>query len=217
MRRLVACIGLFLVTDAASARIPEGFVLFDGMKDQFQLALPAGWSALDQGEMMTGKKEKTGMPVIFSAEAIDLKPTKDQEALTKMVDQITRLQEGVMPGFVLDRLAAKRGMTCEGFDEKAAKGLLKLMLTDPMFGSGQKTLEKPSASPAGTGGCAGLRVKGKAENAKGEVRVMDIFAVSDGDVLFLFKLVNLEKHHAVNVGQFETIMGTLEMLAARKP
>jgi hypothetical protein len=209
---------LSLVVVLVLAQQPEGFEPYLGMKDQFTLALPVGWSVYDQQEVLMGKRGKTGLPVVFSSEVIDGQAMKSggQQALDKVLGQLTSVEIGLLESFTLDRLPAKKGMSCNGMDSKAQKQLLDLMGTDPMFGRRQTIRVKPHAEPAIIGGCQGLRVKGKGASSTGEGKVLDVFAVSDGEVLFLFKLLNLDEHYPKNLVTFEKVMSTLKMALASK-
>jgi hypothetical protein len=200
------------------AQQPEGFVPYVGMKDQFTLALPVGWSVYDQQEVLMGKRGKTGPPIVFSSEVIDGRAmmSGDKQALQKVLSQLSRIEVGLLAGFMLDRLPARYGMSCNGIDSQARDKLLELMGTDPMFGRGRTIREKPHAEPALIGGCQGLRVKGKSTASTGEGKILDVFAVSDGDVLFLFKLLNLDEHYPKNLGTFEKVLSTLELAVASK-
>jgi|GEM_PF-6112493 len=196
----------------------EGIEIYVGMKDQFTIALPAGWSVYDQQEVLTGKRGKTGLPIVFSAEVIDGRAmmSGDKQAALKVADQLSGIETGRLPGFALDRLPARYGMSCNGIDGQARARLLELLGGDPMFGRGRTVREKPHAEPTLIGGCQGLRVKGKGEARGGGGRILDVFAVSDGEVLFLFKLENLEEHYPKNLGTFEKVLSTLELAVAQK-
>jgi hypothetical protein len=200
------------------AQQPEGFEPYIGMKDQFTLALPVGWSVYDQQEVLMGKRGKTGPPVVFSSEVIDGRAlmSGDKQAALKVADQLSGIETGRLSGFALNRLPARYGMSCNGIDGQARARLLELLGNEPMFGRGRTIREKPHAEPTLIGGCQGLRVKGKGEARGGGGRILDVFAVSDGDVLFLFTLENLEEHYPKNLGTFEKVLSTLKLAVASK-
>jgi hypothetical protein len=214
-KRYFILLVLWFVSIPSLAQEVEYLQPYSGMKDQFELALPTGWSVFDQGMVLTGKPSKTG-PVVFCSEPIDVKAmmSGDRRALEKVADQLASVETGSLAGFMLDRLPAKKGMSCRGFDAKAQRLLLDLMGTDPMFGPGRTTREKPHAEPFVVGGCQGLRIKGKGTARTGDGKNLDLFAVSDGDVLFLFKLLNLDEHYPKNIGIFERIVSTLRLTGA---
>ena len=71
----IATLAIVLVFSLLSgplwAQAPAGFELYLGMKDQFEIALPAGWSVYDQGAVV-GAVPGGGPPVVFfSSEVID--------------------------------------------------------------------------------------------------------------------------------------------------
>jgi hypothetical protein len=193
-------------------------VPYIGMKDQFTIALPVGWSVYDQLEVLTGKRGKTGPPVVFSSEAIDGRAmmSGDKQAALKVAEQLSGIETGRLSGFALDRLPARYGMSCNGIDGEARARVLELLGSDPMFGRGRTIEKKPYAEPILIGGCQGLRVKGKGGARGGGGRILDVYAVSDGDVLFLFKLENLEVHYPMNLGTFEKVLSTLELAVTPK-
>lgn len=190
---------------------------WSGLKGQFEIALPPGWSVFDQMTALGGKPGKTGPPIVFASRAIDGKAmmSGDQKALQKFVEQMSGVELGSIPGFILDRQPARKGMSCSGFDEKASRKILDLVGGDPMFGPGRTTREKPHAEPLNIGGCQGLRLKGKGTTMDGTGKNLDVFAPSDGEVLFLFELFNLDEHYPGNVATVEKIVSTVKLAAAR--
>ncbi len=218
-RRVSNCgllLGLWLFTAPALAQEADAFEPYFGMKDQFALALPRGWGVYDQGAVLSGKSAKTGPPVVFSAELIDGQAmmSGDKEALQKVLDQLSRVESGALASFRLDRIAAIKGTSCNGFDTKAQKKVLGLIGTDPMFGRGRTIREKLHAEPIVVGGCQGLRVRGKGTASTDVGKTLDVFAASDGDVLFLFVLDNRDEHYSNNVSTFERVISTLRLAVA---
>lgn len=140
----------------------------------------------------------------------------DEGAIEKLFDQLIGVELGDVLGFMLDRGPAKRGMSCEGFEGKAEKKLLKLVGADPMFGPGRTTRQEPQAEPVTVGGCQGLRVKGKGTARDGDGKNLDVLAVSDGEVLFLFKLLNLDDYYSKNVVTFEQVLSTIDLAVAKR-
>ncbi|MBX3635132.1 MAG: hypothetical protein KF683_07060 [Rubrivivax sp.] len=189
---------------------------FLGMKDQFELSLPAGWSVFDQGLVLTGKPAKTGLPVVFAAEPIDgsAMMSGNREAVVKVADQLAGVETGRIAGFMLDRLPARRGMSCSGFDRSAQRALLELVGRDPMFGPGRTVREAPRAEAMPLGGCQGLRLQGKGTTSGGDGKNLDVFAVSDGEVVYFFKLLNVDEHREKNLATLERVLATLRLTAA---
>lgn len=193
------------------AQPPAGFEAYLGMKDQFDRVADR-LERLRSGFGCRRGARKGGPPVVFSSEVIDGKAMAagDREALRKVLSQMAGVEVGSIPGFMLDRLPARKGMSCSGFDKNAEKQLLDLLGKDAMFGKGRTTREKPHADSIPLGGCQGLRVRGKGTAGTGAGKTLDIFAASDGKVLFLFMLLNLDEHYGKNVGVFEQIISTVK-------
>jgi hypothetical protein len=201
---------------AAAQAQEETLQLYEGLKDHFVLSLPAGWTAINQLELLTKEPAPFG-PVIFSSQHIDFiaaPGSRDQGALEKLAHQLGAMERGEVPGIILDRLPAEKGMSCSGFDNRARKYLLRLAGADPMFGRGRQTREEPHADSVSLGGCEGLRIRGKGSARSGEGKILDTLAVSDGRVLFLFSLFNLDQYYDRNVSLFESILSTLRLAAA---
>jgi hypothetical protein len=218
MTRYSALLALGVVAIPVVAQEPVELQPYLGMKAQFEISLPAGWSVLDQGMVLTGKSSRTGLPIVFSAELIDGKAmmSGNKEMVLKVADQLADVEVGRIPGFVVERLPAKKGMSCSGFDSEAQKAVLSLLGRDQMFGLGRTIREKPHADQLVSGGCQGLRVRGKGAARTGDGKILDVFVVSDGEVVFFFKLLNLHEHYPKNVGTFERIVSTVKLNAAPK-
>ncbi len=211
-------VALTISSASVVAQETEEFEPYVGMRNQFVVALPSGWSVFDQGAVLSGKASETGPPVVFSATQIDAQALKSgaKESVEKVAQQLAYVEVGRIAGFIMERLPAKKGMSCEGFDAKSHQRIVELMGTDPMFGPGRTIREKPSGEMIPLGGCSGLRLRGKGTARTGAGKTLDVFAVSDGKVLYLFKLLNLDEHYPRNLETFESIMATLELTAASK-
>ena len=211
-RALVAC-ALTSSIGTTQAQPTVELAPWTGMQDQFTLSLPAGWSVLDQQEAVAGRRAPTGPPVVFSAEAIDAAAMRsgDRDALRRVIVQLAGVEVGRIPGFMLDRLPARAGMACAGFDAAAVDALLTLMRTDPMFGRERTVRQPPQARPIDVGGCVGQRVHGQGTTATGAGKNLDVVAMSDGRVLYLFKLLNTDEHRPKNLPLFEHVLSTVQL------
>jgi len=184
--------------------VPEGYEAYDGLKDQFTIALPAGWSAYNQKQALSGRSSTLGV-VLFSAQAV----TKEGEK-TADPNVLSRADTGDLNSFFVDRQPAAKGMSCAKITKSAAYDLGVKLTKDPIFGAARSYF---SATPikhdeVQVGGCQGLRYKG--EGKKGEW-ILDVRAVSDGKVLYLFSLRNKAENYARNVDTFEKAIGTLQL------
>jgi len=189
---------------SAFPAVPEGYETFDGLKDQFTVALPAGWSAYNQNQALSGNPSLFGV-VVFSAQAVN----KEGET-TADSNVMSRVDTGDLPSFFVDRQPAAKGMSCTKFTKSAAYDLGVTLTKDPIFGAARSYF---SATPIKhdeiqVGGCQGIRYKG--EGKKGEW-ILDVRAVSDGKVLYLFSLRNRAGNYAKNIATFDNAMGTLQL------
>jgi hypothetical protein len=57
-------------------------------------------------------------------------------------------------------------------------------------------------------------LRGKGTASTGDGKILDVFAISDGEVVFFFKLLNVDEHYPKNVGTFERIVLTVKLTAA---
>lgn len=186
------------------AAATQGYEAYDGLKDQFTIDLPAGWRAYDQNQALSGKPSAEGV-VVFSAQAV----TKEGET-TADPNIMSRVDSGDLPSFFVDRQPAVKGISCAGFSKSEAYNLGVKLTSDPIFGAMRRYF---SAMPIKhdkiqVGGCQGLRYKG--EGKKGEW-ILDVRAVSDGKVLYLFSLRNTAANYAKNIATFEKAIGTLKL------
>jgi hypothetical protein len=185
---------------------PDGYPVFDGLKDQFTIALPAGWSAYDQTQALGGKAGLRGT-IVFSAERL----TKEGETLADPA-VMARADTGDLPSFFVDRKSAAKGMTCAKFTKSAAYNLGVLLTEDPIFGALRRRFSATPIhhDPISVGGCRGYHYKGEGKNGSW---ILDVRAVSDGKTLYLFSLRNTAENFGKNLGTFEKAMETLRLAA----
>jgi len=200
----VLTFALLVCSSTAFSGVPEGYVPYDGLKDQFTIALPEGWSAYNQNQALSGRSGSSGM-VFFTAQAI----TKEGEK-TADPNLLSQVDTGAIPSFFVDRQPAVKGMSCAKFTKTASYDLGVKITKDPIFGAARSYF---AATPihhddVSIGGCQGVHYKG--EGKKGEW-VLDVRAVSDGRVLYLFSLRNKAENFAKNVDTYEKAIGTVQI------
>jgi hypothetical protein len=224
LSRFVTLVVISLGTVPLHAEPPEGFEPYLGLKFHFEIALPKGWSVLDPKLQRSDAERAVPDPATvvafgalrFTPEYFLSKgddPVAAKQASLKMDEQMKWVDRGVLPGFLLQRAPAEKGMSCEGFDPSATKSLLEHLGDHSMFHSKAAIREKLHAEPITIGGCRGLRVRGKGTSPDGEAQSMDVFTFSNDKVLFMFLMDNLDEYYAKNVGNFEKAMSTLKLAA----
>jgi len=201
---LVACLSAPAWAGGQSA---AGFVLYEGLKEQFTLELPQGWHVFNQ----SGSPEY-GV-VVFSALSMRI-PAEgmDEAALgAKMRKQMAQVDSGELPSFFVDRYPVKRGMSCDDLSKKARKKMLRVLTRATAFGKGSKLLNRPEAEPISLGGCQGLKVLVRAQTAEGREFVMLIYTVSHGQTTYDFALRNRKEYFEKNRPVFEKALSTLKI------
>ena len=102
-------------------------------------------------------------------------------------------------------------MNCSRFGKKETKLVLKLIKRDRMFGRDRKVIAPPEASHTSFAGCEGIRIKGETEKQDGTRWVIDMHAVSDGKILYLFTLRNIKKNYEKNLSIYEKAMSSVQL------
>lgn len=199
----VASVVVLSSMGTAYAQVPEGFVLYDGHKTEFTIALPRGWMVYDQLAALTGKASPAGMLIFTSSSPEGL-------AIEQQLEVMAKMDRGELPSFFVDRAPAKKGTTCASFPEKAQKEVVKL-LQRSLPGA---NVEPPRVEAATVGGCQGLRVRMNVRAKDGTEWLADIRAVSDGKTLYLFSLRNHSANFEKNLESYEKSMSTLRLAGA---
>ena len=190
-------------------QLPEGYVINEEFKDQFTVAIPKGWMAYDQSRAFKGVSGRWNM--IFFLASTDFATDSPGPGMIS-VQVLRKVDSGEIPSFFIQRLPADKGMSCAGFSEKAEKKLLDLVRKDSVL---KETSEPPHATPAAVGGCKGLRITGKGQPKGGPPWVVDVYAASDGETLYLFSLRNLAENYAKNTDIFQKAVSTAKFSAAK--
>ena len=107
-------------------------------------------------------------------------------------------------------------MSCAGFPEKAEKEVFKMITGDPILGKGAAIQEAPHSEPVPVAGCKGIRIRGTGQPAKENVpQTLDVYAASDGKVLYLFTLRNHADNYKKNAEVFQKSVATARLTAAQ--
>ena len=206
----------------ALAQVPEGFVIYEGHKDQFTIALPAGWSVYDQSRY-PGARGFFDM-VIFSP--VDLSRVlgpqgphfaPGEERAKEFETALGRIATGEAPSIWVNRHPAEKGMSCDSFQKKAQEKVLNMVKDTETKGRNKdrKVIEPFRAEPISLGGCQGVAVRGRTEAPNGEQWAVEVRAASDGALLYLFALRNTAQHFARNLVVYQAAMSSLKFAAAK--
>jgi len=200
-------------TVAVPAPLQEPLVPFEGLKEQFTISLPAGWTVYNQTEVLSGKPGPHGM-LFFSAEPV-AKPGE------KIADQaaLRRVDTGEIPSFFVDRHLAMKGMSCSKF--KADYEVATMVGNDPVFGGAMRRMLRPlppKSKRVELAGCQGVKIEGRGHMGPEKTEwVIDVRAVSDGKTLYLFSLRNTATNYSKNLETFERALATLKLSSSEQP
>ena len=178
----------------------------EGPRDQYTIELPAGWIEYDQSRLWGGSLEGLGAMVWYSSINFRAQEYEDR-AIT-----MAKMSTGAVPAFFVERVRAKHKLACNNFSDKARKETMKYIKHDQMFSKRFRKIRKLKGDTLTIAGCRGYRFLAETEAKDGdEAWVLDVHAVSDGKLLYLFSLRNLREHYDENLNVFEQIMRTLTL------
>jgi len=189
----------------------EDLVPFEGLKEQFSIALPGGWTVYNQSEAISGEQGPFGV-VFFSAQPL----TKPGEK-TADIELLAKADLGEIPSFFVDRQPAGKGMACSEFSRLAAGRIAGMARNDPSIANGQELPSQFLPKRIELGGCQGFKVEVHALQRKPEKAkwIVDVRAVSDGRVLYLFSVRARAEHYQQVLGTFESVLATLKLSSPR--
>jgi hypothetical protein len=166
-----------------------------GLSDQLAITLPEGWVVWDESEV-SGKPGPVGM-IVFSAEPV----IRDAEAPPDEARD-SRAYRGEIPMFFLERVSARKDMSCAKLSRRAILEAGLLATTDPSVSTTSWAYRggHPGHENIEIGGCRGVRfVVEFQKKDPSKHRVVDERVVSDGKFLYLFRLRNDGSHYAKNL------------------
>lgn len=200
------------MTPATSAQ--ERQASAGGIQAQFAITLPDGWSVYDQNEAISGKPSAVGM-VIFSAQ-----PVTKAGSTTADPDLLAKVATGEMPSFFVDRQPGDKGAECTKLSRGVIYDLGTKINQDPSIRTAGRALFGGGLAPKHTdielGGCKGVRFLLEAnKNDAARHRVVDVRAVSDGKVIYLFSVRNPGVHYKANLDAFEKALATVRFVTTK--
>src|SRR5260221_4270487 len=211
-RRAAARYWNVAIVIALNAAIPlaeaaEDLAPFEGLKEQFTIALPGGWNVYNQLEGFSGERGPLGM-VFFSAQPLTKPGEKTADA-----ELLAKADVGEIPSFFVDRHPAGKDMACRDFSRIAGGRVAAMVRNDPAFSKGRAMPMQFFPERIELGGCQGFKVQLRASHSNPENAewIIDVRAVSDGKVLYLFSLRARAEHYQKMLGTFEKVLTTLKL------
>jgi hypothetical protein len=184
-----------------------------GIEDQFAITLPDGWSVYDQTQALSGKASALGI-VYFSAEPV----TKPGEA-TASADLLVKVSSGEILSFFVQREKADKGMACAKPLSKTATYNIGTMINqDPVVGAVRRmfgAIGPPRPTEIEVGGCRGAKFVVDAHKDDAVKHwTIDVRAVSDGKILYLFSLRNKADYFTRNLEAYERAVASVRFKAS---
>ena len=194
-----------------SADATEDLVPFEGLKEQFTIALPSGWAVYNQSEALSGERSALGV-VSFSAQPLTRSGEKVADA-----ELLAKADVGDIPSFFVDRQPAGNDMTCGEFSRMAGGRVAGMVRKDPAFSKGRPLPMQFFPERIELGGCQGFKVQLRASHSSPQNAewIIDVRAVSDGKVLYLFSLRTRAEHYQEVLSTFERVLATLKLSSSR--
>ena len=184
-----------------------------GIHDQFSITLPDGWSTYDQNQAISGKTSFVGM-VVFSAE-----PLTKEGATTADAETLAKVSRGDVASFFVERTAATKSMECDKLSRSVIYDIGTTINKDPAIATtGRRLLGglAPDHKDTELGGCRGVKFLLEAnKNDPAKHWKVDVRAVSDGKILYLFSLRNTGANYERNLAAFEQAMSTVRFKSVK--
>lgn len=197
--------------------VPAGFEAYVGLEGQLTLAIPQGWSVYHRALTATDRHGFWG-EAIFSPEPVLSTTEQDPERREELRrEALQAIDSGAADAFFVDRREARRGMRCRGFSDKAVKLLQQWVAEDPLFAQARGVEESIRTQPIVVDGCNGLRIVKHSGQGDEVERVLDLRAVSDDEIVFLFGLRSQDDRYDEDLERFETAVRSVRFSVARGP
>ena len=190
-----------------SASSAEELAAFDGLKEQFTIALPGGWNVYNQSEAVSGERGPFGL-VFFSAQPLTRPGEKTADA-----ERLAKADVGEIPSFFVDRQPAAKDITCSEFPRAAGGRIAGILRRDPAFSKGRPLPMQFFPERIELGGCQGFKVQLRAAHSNPENAewIIDTRVISDGQVLYLFSVRARAEHYQKVLDTFERVLATLKL------
>jgi len=211
IRYLGSAIVIVLNATMPLADAAEDLVPFEGLKEQFTIALPGGWNVYNQSEALSGERGPYGV-VFFSAQPLTKPGEKTADA-----ELLAKADVGEIPTFFVDRQPAGKDMACSEFSRMAGGRVAGMARNDPAFSKGRALPMQFFPERIELGGCQGFKVQLRASHSNPERAewIIDARAVSDGRVLYLFSLRARAEHYQKVLDTFERVLATIKLSSPR--
>jgi hypothetical protein len=193
----------------SAGAVPEGFVVYEGQKSQFTIALPQGWVAYGQSNPLAAHLQLSLIVFYFH-------PNTTSQDTMFLGELLGKIDTGEVPAFFVQRFLAEKGMSCGGFSDTAEKHVFKWVTSDSAFGMGVTMQGAYHSERTPVAGCQGIRIHGTGQPPKKSTPwANDVYAVSDGTILYFFTLRGHADYYKKNADIFQKSVATARLTAAK--
>jgi len=195
--------------------VPEGFEPFEGLEHLLSVAVPREWSLEHRSAVVQDGRVHEG--VLYFHEPFDSPDTRsdpESEALDSK-----RRRDGIGRGEIrairLERRHADRGMKRDGFSEEAVDRFVGEMLRDRNQLGTLATSSPPRTRIVTVDGLTGVRVRGEGTDPAGTARYVESVAISDGAMLYVFRMVGPVDRRESDSRLLDTVLDTVRFAPGR--
>lgn len=195
--------GLLQQLGAAQFSAPPGFVPYTKFDTQAGIFVPEGWNEYAHAVVYEGDARPAGS-LIFSPQKLVTEAEVEEALRGQRASILVHLSEQT------------RGMSCDGFSEKARTDLLDRAASDLVADYTFQVANPPQATAATISGCQGLRIRGHSRSSDGIELWLDRRVVAHGRALFVIELRSSEADPADLVETLDRVAAGLRFAAAHR-
>jgi len=195
--------GLLRQLGVAHFSAPQGFVPYTKFDTQAGIIIPEGWNEYAHAVIYEGDNRPAGS-LIFSAHKI----------VTK--SEVEEAMRGERPAIFVHLSEQTRGMSCDGFSEKAREGLLDRAAADLVADYTFHVVDAPQSTAVPISECQGLSIRGHSRSANGTELWLERRVVAHGRALYTIDLRSSEANPGELVETLNRVANGLRFAVAHR-
>jgi hypothetical protein len=195
---------------AAQYAVPEGFVVYEALDHMFTIGLPAEWKAIHPSADVEDGVVRTGTVTFFEPPGPVTGREERAEVGRRAPGEAAR---GAWLNVSVERRPAEKGMDPDGLADGVVADLRTEVETDPAYLGGLRTEAELEVAPATVDRRNGVRIRGSGRDETGASRHLELIAVADAGLLYLFRSVADDDHMDSGTEILETVIETVRFRA----
>jgi hypothetical protein len=193
---------------------PEKLEAYTELDHVIAVAVPQDWSSYHH-EMVSTEGSVFWGTVIFTPELMTSDASENHLEGTERELALEAIQRGETTAWIIRRVQSGGGMSCDGFTKKALKTLAGWITRDPFLGVPFEATDSAVFEPSTIGVCQGVRMSLHADDSTTPVPVLEVRAVSQGDVTLILGLRTTDRDHETDLELFEAALPTVKFAVTR--